>query len=136
MPRGGARKGSPTRTYANRVDLRDPLNQKTLPVAAPPSRSYGEKASMEASQRQLPMGGPADLPRVRPEPPGLHDPSQRPEEPVTSGAPVGPGPGPEALGAFNPNAPAPDPIEAELRELYLAYPTEELRELIEDWESR
>lgn len=79
------------------------------------------------------MAGPVDLPRVRPEPPSLSDPTGRPDEPIFAGAPIGPGPGPEALAAPTTGPAAPDDgIAAELRALYMEFPSEELRELIED----
>lgn len=40
---------------------------------------------------------------MSPDPSGsLADPSARPDEPITAGLPVGPGPGPEAVRAENP----------------------------------
>jgi len=92
---------------------------------------------MRRQQEAVPMGGPADLPRAQPAPMPLDAPSQRPDEPVTTGAAMGPGAGPEVLPGPTPElAAAADPLGAELRELYLEYPTEELRELIEDWDER
>lgn len=58
--------------------------------------SYGEGQALMETQRSAPMAAspaPAPAPIVP-----LHAPSQRPDEPVTTGAPVGPGMGPEALG--------------------------------------
>lgn len=46
-------------------------------------------------------------------------------EPITSGLPTGPGPGPEALGL---------PGEDELRSIYMATGSEAIRELIETME--
>lgn len=60
-------------------------------------------------------------------PVGLAAPSGRPDEPITAGLPIGAGPGPEALGM------APTPLD-ELRAIYQRFPTEELRELIEEAE--
>jgi hypothetical protein len=49
--------------------------------------------------RGLPTGQVQAAAQAAPQGPvvGLYAPSQRPEEPVTSGSPLGPGPGPEAL---------------------------------------
>lgn len=60
----------------------------------------------------------------------LGRPSERPGEPVTAGLPIGPGTGPEAVGAdFR------DPPEvAELRAIYQMFPTVELAEILEDWD--
>jgi hypothetical protein len=65
---------------------------------------YGERKALEEAQGGAPMAGnpmPAQSPvmsAVPSGPPvaGLFDPSQRPNEPVTSGLPVGPGRTPEA----------------------------------------
>lgn len=56
--------------------------------------------------------------------------TDRPDEPVTAGLPVGSGAGPEALGVdFR------DPPEvAEVRAIYLSFPTTELGEILEDWD--
>jgi hypothetical protein len=49
--------------------------------------------------RGLPTGQVQAAAQAAPQGPvvGLYSPTQRPEEPVTSGSPLGPGPGPEAL---------------------------------------
>lgn len=52
-----------------------------------------------------------------------------PNDPVTSGLPIGPGPGPEAL------AQSADPTIAELRGLYAMFPNRDLAELLEDIEN-
>lgn len=133
MPRGGRRAGKPGTAYPNRSDLNGPV-----PVQAAPSQRYGERAASERAQRQMPVAPPpaptsAPMPAAPPAPRRatvpLTAPTQRPDEPLTAGIASGPGPGPEALGF-----PA-DPIESELRALYLRFPSEELRELIEDIES-
>ncbi len=66
--------------------------------------AYGEGQEMNELQSSAPMsdtqgspppsGGGAPLPPVTP----LGAPTERPDEPVTAGAPVGEGPGLEALG--------------------------------------
>ena len=76
-----------------------------------PDAAYGEQATFQADQAGAPMaaaGGapqssgstPPDLSQVV----GFGDPTQRPNEPVTSGAPTGPGPGMDALGLANPQS--------------------------------
>lgn len=62
----------------------------------PPSTEYGERAEMERQLSALPMGS---QPGLTP-PPSLTAPSARPSEPVQAGLPMGPGPGPEALGTM------------------------------------
>lgn len=104
MPRGGRRTGSPGTAYPNRSDLNAPL-----PQSAATNQPYGRAGQQLASQKIVPMA-PSPIaaappaapsqPMVRP--PGASGPfdrpTERPREPVTAGLPVGPGPGPEALG--------------------------------------
>lgn len=64
------------------------------------------------------------MPQVTP----LDAPSSRPGEPVTTGLPVGPGAGPEAVGGgFTAN----NEVETQLRATYRRFPTEQMRALIE-----
>ncbi len=142
--RGGPRQGAPGRAYANRSDL-------TQAPRAAPNQTYGTAAAQMASQQQIPLpkqapppapgtggaapqGGPAPAPGGAPMPNiapgglgGLADPTARPDEPLTAGLPTGPGPGPEALGGAS--AGAMSPID-EIRALYAAYPTDDMRRLI------
>ena len=77
-------------------------------ISAVPNQAYGEAGAQRAAQRIAPMGGSAD---AAPSPDqaqelrlpafnglGLHDPSVRPDEPITSGVDIGPGPGSDSLG--------------------------------------
>lgn len=61
----------------------------------------------------------------------LDAPTARPGEPLTAGIPLGPGPGPEVL--TNPVG-GDDPVLDRLRALYLQFPTEHIRRLIEDYD--
>ena len=108
MPRA-ARTPSPT---ANRTDLATP----TTPTAAP-GQEYGAAGAQLASQGEIPTAGGQNVTPGggAPQPdhnamlaalgnapqPGSHGPidrpTERPNEPVTHGLPVGPGGGPEAL---------------------------------------
>lgn len=109
MARGGERLGRPGKAYANRTDLAEnPI--KTAPAPAPAPRS-------DPTAPQMGLTAPA-----------LDAPTQRPNEPVTAGAPVGPGGGPEMIGLGG------DAEVDELRRIYQAYPTEALRQLIEEAE--
>jgi len=79
MPRGrgGARQGTPGQGYSNRTDL---------------MQNYDQSQSAAAGGMDM-LGGPG-----MPSPddsPGLGDPSMYPEEPITSGLPVGAGSGPQ-----------------------------------------
>lgn len=76
MPRGGRRQGTPGRGYANRTDLMQDYDQEQPTAAtggmeAPPMPSAGENV------------------------PGLFDETAYPDEPITAGLSVGPGPGPD-----------------------------------------
>jgi hypothetical protein len=58
--------------------------------------AYGEQKAFGEIQSGAPMAQAErpPMPKVTP----LNAPTERPEEPVTTGAPMGPGPGPEAIG--------------------------------------
>lgn len=129
MPRGGRRSGKQYGQYANRADLRAP---KTLPVQTAPNQAYGVAGQQQQAQRAVPMGAqpvPVGPPPSVPQPVGptgmptplvpLDAPTMRPNEPLTTG--VG-------------ERPTDDPLIDELRATYLAFPSEDLRELIEDYD--
>lgn len=109
MARGGERQGRPGQAYSNRTDL----NQ---PVRTGPSQEYGERAALERQQQAMP------LPQRRSVPP-INRPTERPNEPVTAGLPVGPGPGPRMDTAV-------DPLD-KLKAIYRAHPVEGIRRIIE-----
>lgn len=102
MPRGrgGRRRGKAGKPYANRSDLR------AQPISVPTGGEYGSRKASEDAQRAIPLSRPAE-PAVAPEVgaaptamPGqipFSSDSAFPNEPVTAGAPMGMGPGPEAL---------------------------------------
>lgn len=132
MPRGGARSGRPGQGYSNRTDLPG----KVLPVSAAPGQQYAKAAAQQESQRVVPMAAPPV-----PQPPqggapqqppagglgALDAPTARPGEPVTHGAQLGAGGGPEVLGVQEV-----DDLVARLRGQYLRAPSEDLRELLEE----
>ena len=86
-----------------------------------PDAKYGENsqfqslqqgASLSASPSPQGQGGPVDIQSLPPNPAAgqvtpLSAPTARPDEPVTSGAAIGPGPGPSAIG------PTPMQVEAQ-----------------------
>jgi len=81
------------------------LSQRTdggpgQPVRTLPNAGYGESKAFVDQQQGAPLAQAPGLPPVVP----LDAPSNRPDEPVTTGAPLGPGAGPEALGPANPPA--------------------------------
>ena len=112
MPRGRAPTPSPG--AGNRTDLVNPPPQ---PISAVPGQDYGLAANQQEAQQIAPMSGggaptppgPGGQPQA-PNPlaaamghegPGaslaIDRPTERPNEPVAHGLPVGPGAGPEAL---------------------------------------
>jgi hypothetical protein len=77
----------------------------------PASQNYGDRKAMAeqiagaptartADVRGLPTGQVQAAAQAAPQPPitELFAPTQRPDEPITSGVAVGPGPGPEVMG--------------------------------------
>ena len=128
MARGGARTGTPGRSYQNRTDLHQP-------VKAAPGGEYGQVTELKNAQRVIPLPNANALPpprvqQAQPVPGGggapliapgelnFEAPTERPNEPVTAGLPVGPGPGPEAL-----NLPSDvSTIAANLRTMYANVP--------------
>lgn len=114
MPRtrqpGGTRVGAPGASYPQRTDLNQ---NRTLPVRVAQGQTYGKAQAQMEAQRAVPMqppptaqpsggGNPMAALGGSPIPPGafgdIHRPTERPMEPVTHGAALGPGAGPEALG--------------------------------------
>lgn len=109
MPHARSNRGG---TGANRTDLLRPSPEA---VTAAPGQTYGEAAQQQLAQRAAPMGAapigiqPTPQPQAAPAMsalPGapmvgangpLTRPTERPNEPVTHGLPMGPGGGPEAL---------------------------------------
>lgn len=90
-----------------------------------PDAGYGEQKRFQEIQQGAPIakGGVADPtggaqagPPATP-PPGLHDPSARPNEPVTAGANAGAGPGQDVLGLMDPSNQAAENIQYMLRYL-------------------
>ena len=79
--RGGARQGTPGHTYSNRTDLM----QNYGPGGDPALGNMAPNPSDVQTPR--PSAYPEDTPM-------LLDPTQRPDEPITAGLPVGAGPGP------------------------------------------
>jgi hypothetical protein len=124
VPRGGRRTGTPGTAYSNRTDLQQP-------VRTAPSQAYGEAKQSADAQRALPLPQTAPVVSMGAPPPepgslGAFDrPSDRPGEPITSGLPMGAGPGPNAM------SPAVDPTLDTLRAAYLAFPSPALGEAIE-----
>jgi hypothetical protein len=85
------------RAPANPAPVSGPgaLSQRTdgQPAMQLPNPAYGEQQEFQAIQQGAPM---MQEPGMAP-PPSLLAPSDRPDEPVSAGAALGPGPGPESL---------------------------------------
>lgn len=127
MPSGGPRKPSAPASVsgpgrlARRTDGGPGQVQRDLPNAA-----YGEQGAFQAVQGGAPLalaegalspssGGGGGMGGPMPVTP-FGAPTAYPDQPVTSGAPVGPGVGPEALGLPNDEA-----LQTEDRKAMLAY---------------
>lgn len=115
--------------YPNRVDLVAPANRQ----------QYGDKKKLADAQRAVPVApspnGPAPVARPVPGQAGsLTRPTERPNEPITAGAPFGPGASPFGAGIpqFSPQMTALDEVRAvaqqyglpELQDLLDAYGSE------------
>lgn len=98
------------RTPANPAPVSGPgaLSRRTdgQPKMTLPDPKYGEQSAFQAAQSAAPMaqapglGAPTPVPSPGNVPPitPIHAPTERPDEPVTAGAALGPGVGPQALG--------------------------------------
>ena len=86
-----------------------------------PSQGYGQRAQQEAALEAVPLAKPNIGP-----PQALMAPSQRPNEPVQTGLPVGPGAGPEVL----PTVEGRELSVATLKALYRRFPAPELADAI------
>ena len=116
--------------YPQRTDL-------NMAPSAVPGQTYGEAGAQMAAQRAVPMGAPAapaapKAPTVVPGQYGpLDRPTERPNEPVTAGAPFGPGRmSTENAYIGRRNG---DPILDELRALYASYPSDELANMLDSY---
>lgn len=101
--------------------------KKKQPAQAAPQQTYGQAGAQIEAQRAIPLpaGGPLPEP-ITP----FGAPTQRPDEHVMTGAPAGPGPGPEIL-----PQPGGDLIPW-LAALYREDPTEEIRGMLEEAQYR
>lgn len=121
---GGKREGRPGAKYTNRTDLaQGPRTAPAQPVRTT-DQGYGTQVAQARAQAAMPL---PDFSKM-----ALDRPTERPQEPVTAGAPMGPGPGPEVLGM--PMVPQGPPFLEILQNLYAQYPSNELRSLIEEAE--
>jgi hypothetical protein len=115
--------------YPNRSDLRNVARQTAT------GQTYGKATEQMEAQRAVPMGrSPVEaqtLQRPRPGTLGaLTRRSERPSEPITAGAPFGPGMGPEAAGISRSQG---DAALDELRMIYEMFPNDDLADLIDSY---
>jgi hypothetical protein len=138
---GGARQGAQGASYTNRQDLNEAPRQAVQTASGQP---YGARTAQEQAQKAMPLpaqapiqpAGTAVAPPAYMTPddvPTFGAPSQRPDEPVTAGLSFGPGRTPSPNASMMRQAdPVNDDLVDQLRALYFAYPSRELRELIEE----
>lgn len=105
------------------------------PVRELPNANYGEAAEYRTLQQSAPLAKAPPVPSAPvaggtggPSLVGFGEPSQYPDQPVTHGVDAGPGAGMSALGL-----PVDDSadVRARLVAIYQLYPSEDLRELLE-----
>jgi hypothetical protein len=79
------------------------MTYPAAPITPVPGQTYGKAKAQEDAMRVVPIpqvaGGGAGTPPVAPAPPGppvarpnIFGPTERPDEPITAGAALGPGP--------------------------------------------
>jgi hypothetical protein len=97
-------------------------------------QTYGKRQEQMEAQRAVPMGrSPVEAPVARPRPaaPGSFvAPTQRPNEPITAGAPFGAGVGPAGAG-IPMLPPSADNVVEELKAIYQRFPNGDLADLID-----
>lgn len=125
----------------NRTDLLS----KAQPVRTPTGLGYGEATQLRQTQQQAPAGQPQTPPvslqaqahqaaQATPPPSRLiHAPTERPNEPVTTGLASGPGAGPEALVG---GGAAMDPTLAVLQGMYSRFPSPDMQALVMEAQRR
>lgn len=131
MPR--RRKVGPS---ANRTDQLASVQ----PIRTATGQAYGAAGEQRAAQQAVPLPQDTTMRAVNaattvdPTPLAAPGPSRFPDQPVTHGLAVGPGGGPEAIPSLAIPGPPPDPTIEELRAIYSKYPSEDLRQILEEAE--
>jgi len=93
-------------------------------------QTYGEGARQQASQRMVPPG-PPPTDAMGP----FDGPTERPDEPVTAGLPMGPGPGPEALTGVGIQSGSKLDLALQVRAIASRYPNPALLALLQELEN-
>lgn len=124
------------KTYPNRTDLQNKAQK--IARSAAKGQTYGEAGQQLAAQKAVPMAKP---PTENPQPqqftmPGtlgaFGRPTERPMEPVTAGAPFGPGASPLQAGTL-PRMSTETSVMEQIRAIYAAYPNDDLANLIDSY---
>lgn len=101
-------------------------------IQAATGQTYGKATEQRNAQRAVPMGTPpTEVQRPVPGTLGsLTRPTERPMEPITSGAPFGAGMGPVGAGIPQPTG---DNALEELRMIFQMFPNDDLADLIDSY---
>lgn len=94
-------------------------------------QTYGEATRQRASQRMVPTG-PSPTGEVELGP--FDRPTETPDEPVTAGLPIGPGPGPEAIPAAGIQPGSKQDLMLQVRAIASRYPNPALLALLTELE--
>jgi hypothetical protein len=129
--------------YPNRTDLSNPA--KKLAVTTAPGQTYGKAGEQRRAQQAVPMGtpqqpqAPQQQQQQQPLPvTPLNAPTERPDEPITAGNPLGAGPGMDMLPQPMPMATAPgsrQDLINQVRYIYSKTPNTALLQLILELEN-
>jgi len=96
-------------------------------------QTYGTAARQEASQKVVPTGPPPTEPGAGIVP--LNASTQRPNEPITAGIPMGAGPGPEAIAPVGIQPGSKEDLILTIRAVASRYPNPAVLALLSDLES-
>jgi len=98
-------------------------------------QTYGEGARQQASQQVVPVGAPPTEPGGGVNITSLGAPTERPNEPITAGLPMGAGPGPEAMAPIGIQPGSKEDLVLKMRAMVSKYPNSALITLLEHLES-
>ncbi len=124
--------------YPNRSDLR---NKAKVAKAAATGQAYGKASEQMRAQSVMPVAAPPTETGAATQPveyarPGtlgaFARPTERPNEPITAGASFGPGATPLQAGTL-PRLSTETPVMEQLRAMYIAFPNDDLADLIESY---
>ena len=99
-------------------------------------QTYGEGARQQASQRVVPVGAPPTEPGGGVNITPLSAPTERPNEPITAGLPIGAGPGPEAMAPIGIEPGSRLDLALQVRAIASRYPNPALIALLQELESQ